>query len=440
MNINELISNPRKSIIGLSIPMIISLFLTMINNVADAMWVSGLGANALAAIGIVTPLFIIIIGLGIGISAGVNSSIARFIGKGMMDEAGNSSVHGIILSVIISIAVPAVLLAFLKPILVAIGGSAVIDLACQYGFWIILGGFTIIIQNVYSGIYRSENKGIKATLPMGVAAALNIGLDPVFIYYLNMGVSGAAIATVLANLIGLLMFLYWSYIKNDNSLDVRTYNHEWAIYKDIIAVGLPASMEQILMSLFSMVINVILVMVATTEAVAVYTTVWRLISMGVMLPVGIGTGSISVFGALFGARKTHELKSTFIYVHTIGFLGSLVLGILLAVFAPQLSMLFGGAGLNDQIISVTVILSVYVVFSSLSIISGCILQSFGHGDYSLYFTFFKQILLTLLFIYLFINLKALGVYYGIITANLIGGVIEILFTYWYVTRIQKYYR
>ena len=90
MKVEQLITNPKKSIIGLSIPMILSLFLTMVNNLADAMWVSGLGADALAAIGIVTPLFIIIIGLGIGLSAGVNSSVARFIGQGDMKNAGNS--------------------------------------------------------------------------------------------------------------------------------------------------------------------------------------------------------------------------------------------------------------------------------------------------------------------------------------------------------------
>ena len=70
MEVKELITNPKKSIIGLSIPMILSLFLTMINNLADAMWVSGLGSDALAAIGIVTPLFIIIIGLGIAYQQG----------------------------------------------------------------------------------------------------------------------------------------------------------------------------------------------------------------------------------------------------------------------------------------------------------------------------------------------------------------------------------
>lgn len=420
--------------------MIVSLLLTMINNVADAMWVSGLGSDALAAIGIVTPIFIIIIGLGIGISAGVNSSVARFIGKGDLKQAGNSGVHGLIISIIISIIIPVILLVFLKQILIAIGGASVLDLAYDYGFWIIIGAFSVIVQYVFSGVYRSENKGIKSNFPLALAAILNICLDPIFIYTFNMGVAGAAIATVLSNIISLMLFIYWRYIKGGELLDLNNYNKNMSIYKDIISVGVPASMEQILMSLFSMIINVILVMVATTEAVAVYTTVWRLISIGVMIPVGFGTGSISIFGALFGARKSETILESFKFTQIIGFVGSVLMAIILAIFSPLLALLFGGAGLNDQIISITVLLSLYVVFSSWSIVSGCILQSFGHGDYSLYFTFFKQIILTLIFIFLFIGLKETGVYYGIIAANFVGGVIEIIFTYIYVKRIQKYYK
>ncbi len=440
MKVEQLITNPKKSIIGLSIPMILSLFLTMINNLADAMWVSGLGSDALAAIGIVTPLFIIIIGLGIGLSAGVNSSIARFIGAGDMKNAGNSATHGVILSIVVSILIPGLIVLFLDPLLIAIGGANVLGLAHEYGIWVISGGFTIIIQNIYCGIFRSENKGVKATLPIGVAAALNIILDPIFIYNLNMGVAGAAIATVLANFIGLLMYLYWSYVKNDNAIDVRSYSRDTQIYRDIISVGVPASMEQILMSLFSMVINVILVMVATTDAVAVYTTVWRLISIGVMLPVGFGTGAISVFGALFGARKGDLIGETFNYVHKIGFIGCIAMAVILAVLAPYLAMLFGGAGLNDELAAVTVLLCPYVVFASWSIISGCILQSFGRGDLSLAFTFFKQIVLTLIFIWILLWMGENGVYWGIVIANFVGSLIQLLFTYRYVKSIQKYYR
>ena len=438
MKIEQLITNPKKSIIGLSIPMILSLFLTMINNLADAMWVSGLGSDALAAIGIVTPLFIIIIGLGIGLSAGVNSSIARFIGSGDMKNAGNSATHGVILSIIVSILIPGLILLFLNPLLIAIGGSNVLGLAHEYGVWIIAGGFTIIVQNIYCGIFRSENKGVKATLPIGVAAALNIILDPIFIFNLNMGVAGAAIATILANFIGLLMYLYWSYIKDDTTIDVRSYSRDISIYKDIISVGIPASAEQIIMSLFSMVINVILVMVATTDSVAVYTTVWRLISIGVMLPVGFGTGGISVFGALFGAKKSDSIMCAFKYIHEIGFIGSIAMTILLAIFAPYLAMLFGGAGLNDEITRVTILLCPYVAFASWSIISGCILQSFGRGELSLAFTFVKQIVLTLIFIWLLIGMGENGVYYGIVIANFIGSLIQIVFTYRYVKTIQKF--
>ena len=437
MKLEQLITNPKKSIIGLSIPMILSLFLTMINNLADAMWVSGLGSDALAAIGIVTPLFIIIIGLGIGLSAGVNSTIARFIGKGNLKNAGNSATHGVLLSIIVSVVIPGLILLFLNPLLIAIGGANVLGLAHEYGVYIIAGGFTIIVQNIYCGIYRSENKGLKATLPIGVAAALNIIFDPIFIFNLNMGVAGAAIATVLANFIGLLMYLYWAYIKKDTDIDVRSYSRNISIY--IFSVGIPASAEQIIMSLFSMVVNIILVMVATTDAVAVYTTVWRLISIGIMLPVGFGTGGISVFGALFGARKADEIMDSFKYIHKIGFVSCIAMTIILAVLAPYLALLFGGAGLTKEITDVTIILCPYVAFASWSIISGCILQSFGRGDLSLGFTFLKQIVLTLICIFVLLLMGEIGVYLGIVIANFIGSLIQLIFTYRYVKSIQKYY-
>ena len=187
-----------------------------------------------------------------------------------------------------------------------------------------------------------------------------------------------------------------------------------------------------------MVINVILVMVATTDSVAVYTTVWRLISIGVMLPVGFGTGGISVFGALFGAKKSDSIMCAFKYIHEIGFIGSIAMTIILAIFAPYLAMLFGGAGLNDEITRVTILLCPYVAFASWSIISGCILQSFGRGELSLAFTFFKQIVLTLIFIWLLIGMGENGVYYGIVIANFIGSLIQIVFTYRYVKTIQKF--
>lgn len=443
--IKKLLSDPKRSLIGLSIPMIFSLLFTMFNNIADAMWVSGLGSNALAAIGIVTPLFIIIIGIGVGISAGVNSSIARFLGANKFKDAGNSGVHGIILSIVLSIIIPWIILIFLDPLICLIGGSNVLSLAHAYGFWIILGGFTIIIQNVFSGIYRSENNGFKATFPIALAAILNIILDPIFIYSqvhigiiipgLNMGVAGAAIATVISNFIALVLYIYWTYIKKSTILNMRHYERDTKIYKDIISVGVPASMEQILMSVFNMLVNVLLVMVASTLTVAVFTTVWRLVSIGIMFPVGIGTGCISVFGALYGAKKTKTLIEMFKYTHIIGFISVIIIGILTAVFAKQLAILFGGAGLSSEIIRVTVIMSVYVMFSSLSIISGFIFQSFGKGSYSLIFTFFKQILLTLLFSFLLLFMKSDGVYFGVVIACIVGGIIELIFCYYYTKRL-----
>ena len=116
------------------------------------------------------------------------------------------------------------------------------------------------------------------------------------------------------------------------------------------------------------------------------------------------------------------------------------MAVILAVLSPYLAMLFGGAGLNDEIAAVTVMLCPYIVFASWSIISGCILQSFGRGDLSLGFTFVKQIVLTLIFIWMLLWMGENGVYWGIVIANFVGSLIQLLFTHRYVKSIQKYYR
>ena len=102
-NIEMITGDPKKAIIKLALPMMLSMLLIMMYNIADSIWVAGLGADALAAIGFITPLFMVLVGLGNGIGAGANSLIARYIGAGNIDEANNAGLHGILLAIIVSV-------------------------------------------------------------------------------------------------------------------------------------------------------------------------------------------------------------------------------------------------------------------------------------------------------------------------------------------------
>jgi len=115
-NVEVLLGNPKKALIRMSIPLIISLLISSLYNVIDAMWVSGIGADALAGVGFVTPIFMILIGFGNGLGAGSSFAISKYIGQHDKQRADNGSIHAILIMFIISIIITAILLLFLKDI------------------------------------------------------------------------------------------------------------------------------------------------------------------------------------------------------------------------------------------------------------------------------------------------------------------------------------
>ena len=122
-NIELIRGNPKKAINKLSVPMMASMLLIMAYNIADSVWVAGLGAEALAAIGFITPLFLIVIGLGNGIGSGANSLMARAIGAKNKALVNNAALHAIIITLIISIVAPLILVPLLPQIIILMGGE-----------------------------------------------------------------------------------------------------------------------------------------------------------------------------------------------------------------------------------------------------------------------------------------------------------------------------
>ena len=141
-NIEMITGDPKKAIVKLAIPMMVSMLLIMLYNLADSIWVAGLGADALAAIGFITPLFMILIGLGNGIGAGANSLIARNIGADNYKQANNAGLHAILLSVVVSIIFTVLIEVFMVPILEFMGAGNTIGYAMDYSY--IIFGFLFI--------------------------------------------------------------------------------------------------------------------------------------------------------------------------------------------------------------------------------------------------------------------------------------------------------
>ena len=208
-NVDVMLGNPKKALLKMSLPLIVSLLISSFYNLIDAAWVSGLGADALAGVGFFTPIFMVLVGFGNGLGAGASFAISKYIGEDDKIKADNASIHSILLDIIISIILTVVLLIFLNPILNVMGAGETIGYATDYGMIILAGSIFIILSNALYGIFRGEGDSKRPMYAMIASAILNIVLDPIFIYNFNLGVRGAAIATLVSAIFVILILIYW---------------------------------------------------------------------------------------------------------------------------------------------------------------------------------------------------------------------------------------
>ena len=447
-DINLIVNYPKKAINKLALPIIISYIFMMLNNIIDGIWVSGLGPHPLAAVGFVTPLFLALVGFANGLGAGANSLIARYIGAEDYKNAGNSAIHSIMLSIIVTIISTIIILIILKPLLLIMGAGEVISETMTYGSIVIGGIFSVFIPAMMAAIFRSQGEIKRASYPLMLTAFINMLLDPIFIYNLNLGVGGAALATVLAGTLAALPMVYWMFIKQDSFLKVKMseYKTNLGIYKDILVVGIPASLEQFIISFVSILINYWITILSGTVAVAAYTATWRLVALGLAPLIGIGMAALTVGGAAYGARNLTNFKIALNYGVKLGLISSVVICSLLFIFAEPLSFIFSystdAAVLSARVIECIRILCFFILLMPLGILAGNLFQAMGKGTISLGITFLRAFILEIVFAGLFafvFNLADIGIYLGMVCGMSVGAILAYIFINYYLHKHEDYF-
>ena len=445
-NIEMITGDPKKAIVKLALPMMLSMLLIMLYNIADSIWVAGLGAEALAAIGFITPLFMVLVGLGNGIGAGANSLIARYIGAKNYDQANNAGLHGIVLSVIVSAIFTILIEGFMVPILQFMGAGDTIQYAMDYSYIIFGFLFIFVYSGVASAIFRSEGDMKRATIAIAVTAILNIILDPVFIYVLNFGISGAAWATVISATMSCLVMSYWIWGKKDLFLDLSpsNFHYESSMMVDTLQVAIPSTLENIVFSALAIIINSMLVLAAGTTAVAVYTASMRIVQLSMIPLIGIGTAVLTVAGVAYGAHNHVNLKTAHSYSIKLGFAVSILLGIIMFVFSTQIATLFSyteaSAALSPQIATAISVLSLFVLAIPHGIMSSMMFQGVGKGIYSLLITLLRSLILETVFAYLFCFIFGWGlpgIYGGVVFGCFVGGTVGYIWAKFFIKKFTE---
>ncbi|MBN2733793.1 MAG: MATE family efflux transporter [Methanomicrobiaceae archaeon] len=442
-----LTGDPKSAIIKLSMPMIVAMLLFSVYNLVDGIWVAGLGPDALAAVGFVMPVFMILIGLGNGLGAGVNSTISRLIGSKNKAAADNAGVHSLIFVTVLSVIITIPLILLLEPIMVAMGADSATGQAVIYGQIVFAGTILFLFTNIGYAMLRAEGDAKKPMYAMTISAVLNMILDPVMIYWMGWGIAGAAWATIISVSIVSLIMLYWFFVKRESylSLRLRYFSYSKKILKDILGVGIPASFEFFLMSIVLVIINLILVDVSGTDSVAVYTGGWRVVMFAIIPMAAIATASVSVYGANFGARRFENLRTTLNFSVKIGILISLITAVVTWVFAPQITLLFTytpeSANLAQFFIGFLQTMCLFYPFVALGMMSSSLFQGTGKGVTSFVINLFRNLVFIAVFAYVMgvvLEMGQVGVWYGIVLGDIFGGILGYVWAVLYLRVLIKH--
>lgn len=439
--VKTLLDEPKKAIIRLALPMIVAMSVQTIYNFVDAIWVSGLGADALSAVGFFFPFFFMTMAIATGIGLGGGSAISRRIGAGDKIGADNVAVHTVVIMFLAAVFLTVPLFIFAEKIFTLLGAGRTLAMAVSYARIMFAGTLIIFFANIANAILRSEGDVKRAMFAMVLGALINIVLDPIFIYTFGLGVAGAAWATILSLFITSLLLFNWLFLKKDSyvSFSFRKFRFNREIVRDILRVGLPASAQQLSMSFTMLMINLILVRVGGTDGVAIYVTGWRVATIAILPLLGIATAVVSVSGAAFGQGAFKKINIAFMHALKIGIIIEVVVGIAVFFLAPQITALFtraqGASRIASDLIVFLRIMCFFYPATAFGMFSSSMFQGVGKGINALIATIVRTVLLTLLFTALFtfiLDMGLMGVWFGIVTGNTIGAVLAFLWAKSYI--------
>lgn len=340
-----------KALMALGIPIMIGMLINALYNLVDAYFVGGLGESPMGAISIVFPLGQVVVGLGLMFGNGAASYLSRLLGRGDKETANKVASTALYSSVLIGAIIIIFATIFLKPILYFLGATdTIMPYALTYARIYIISCIFNVFNVTMNNIVSSEGAAKTTMCALLLGAVMNIGLDPIFIYVLNMGVAGAAIATAISQFISTLVYLSYALRKKSAfTFSVKEFCPTKQILAEILKIGVPTLTFQLLTSLSIALIN----RAANGYGDAVIAgmgAVTRVTSMGTLVVFGFLKGFQPIAGFSYGAQKFDRLreaiKTSILWSTTF----CVIVGLVMILFSTQIISQFANG--NTEMISV----------------------------------------------------------------------------------------
>ena len=396
-----------KLLITMSLPMILSMLVQALYNVVDSIFVAKLNEAALTAVSLAFPVQNLMIAIAVGTGVGINALLSRYLGEHRFDSANDVARNGIFISIITGLIFT----------IVGVSGAGVffraqtsdpdiISYGTQYMQIVTFFAIAIFMQITGERLMQSTGKTFYNMITQGLGAIINIILDPILIFGLfglpRLEVAGAAIATIIGQIVAVSLSLYLNCKKNTEiNINMRHFRPCGKTIKAIYEIGVPSIIMQSIGSFMTFGMNNILLMFSSTAA-AVFGVYFKLQSFVFMPIFGLNNGLIPIIAYNYGAKEpkriTHVIRLS-IYIAT----GIMLVGFVLFQTIPATFMAMFDA--SDHMMEIGVpalrIISLSFLFAGYSIICSSVYQALGNGVYSLIVSAARQLFIILPAAYIF---------------------------------------
>jgi putative MATE family efflux protein len=331
-----------KAVFSMALPSIIGMLVMAIYNVVDTMFVAWLGTNATGATQIVFPLMMIAGAIGLTLGIGGGSYISRLLGKNDHEKANQVVSTVFVTAIILGVVFLVIGLIFLEPILDILGATGGIrPFAKDYASYILFASVAQIVNMALNNMLRAEGSAKNSMFGMMAGSILNIILDPILIFGLNMGIQGAAIATAISQVVTTFILTY-QYLSRRSVLRLylKKVKFELDMYKEILVIGTPSFFRQIFVSISTGLVNNAAVTYGSASTVAAIGIVMRTMMLIMYVIFGLSQGFQPIAGYNYGAGNFDRLKETLKFTMKASFMIALVFSLIFLFFGEVIFMIY----------------------------------------------------------------------------------------------------
>ena len=407
-----------------AIPAMIAMLMVLIYNLADTLFI-GMTHDAyqVAAVSLATPVFLLFMAVGTVFGIGGTSVISRAMGEGRKDFAKKVCSFCMWSCIAVGLVMMALFLIFMDQILSLVGASAdTWEYTKQYLCIVSLGGVFVLISNCFSNILRAEGEANKAMAGQIIGNMLNVVLDPLFILVFKWNIAGAAIATVIGNLMAAIFYVGY-YVGGNSKLSIRLkdFSVKEGIARGVLVIGVPASLASVLMSISQMIMNAMMAGYGDM-AVAGAGVAMKVTMITGMISMGIGQGVQPLLGFSVGARNWDRYHKVLRFSMIFALILGAMLTLLCYIFTGQLVSVFltDQSAYNYAVRFVKILLTTSVIFGPFYVLTNA-LQAMGAATASLIINLSRQ---GLIYIPMLFLLRAILQVTGLIWAQPVADVLS----------------